>query len=524
MNPFTKRMNEIKSRTAHLAFVQPRLDSGLWFHDDIRNNYYYASYLIAAAADLSLEVEFDREEATLIGSDVLHRVLSLQNRQSEDPLYGHWPLNLNPDPSLAKPNVLPVELMGCLMVLFLNRYGDHLPESVRIEYELSLEAIYRSSFFRVTLHNYNHHDAKYTASKLIFGYRFEDEELLTDGRRGLLMTLNRLHEKGMPEYGALPWFWHWVQAYTCAWECVPDEAIRSDLRSLLDFLWLERSSTYLGGAWVGARMRSLAHDLPRDRNVAFDYVQFGDFPLPSELPRVEYAGFLFHEAPEEARRMALHKDQPVELNKTIIPADAGAAPLHSYSYITGFYAAGGVLERVKEFDNEQHRWEIAFPLGESVSINRLYWFQPGEGFTGGDPRHQCGGEVLFHRDTIIALYSTSECGAERLIGVLPKGRWIEGDNALFGYYQEVYVAIYLRQKFMLMEEQDRFAAISEGLQNGVVVEAISAEELERYSVGDLEAFVRFMADRAPTWEAASDAETVSVSYTTIRGDHLRLSA
>ena len=34
--------------------------------------------------------------------------------------------------------------------------------------------------------------------------------------------------------------------------------------------------------------------------------------------------------------------------------------LHSYVYITESFAIGGMWERIREFDNEQHRWDVAF--------------------------------------------------------------------------------------------------------------------------------------------------------------------
>ena len=99
----------------------------------------------------------------------------------------------------------------------------------------------------------------------------------------------------------LPWFWHWTQAFTCALELMEEPELKRELHELLDELWSLRTFYYLKGAWVGAHSRGWPHDAPRDANVLHDYVQFGDFSLP-EMPRTEYAGFLFHEAPEADRR------------------------------------------------------------------------------------------------------------------------------------------------------------------------------------------------------------------------------
>jgi hypothetical protein len=500
MKSYTNRQAEVIRWVAQQAIKQPRLTSGLWFHNDIRNNYYYASYLLVSAMDEHVDASVDREVALKLGTEIMLRVLKLQNREPEHEQHGHFPLGLHPSPDEAKPNALPAEILGCLMAYFYDRYKEKLPGELMGELELTLDVLYRAPYYRVPQTHYGHHESKYIATKLIFGERYKDEGLLEDGVRELKLTLARLREQGMPEYGALPWFWHWVQAFTCAYECVGDEAIREDLRALLNELWMVRAQHYLGGAWVGARMRSLPHDLPRDRNVLFDYVQFGDFQMPSELPRAEYAGLLFYQAPAEALQIALKRDEPTEMNQVVTPWSADAAPLHKSTYMTKQYAIGGIKERVKEFDNEQHRWDVAFPLTEEGSINHLYMFQPGDGYKEGDPRHQSdNGKVLLHRNTIVALYPPSESGEQRLVGVLPKGDWVQQELGLFGYTHGVYVAMFFMCPFDLNEQSDRIELTSEGLPNGVYVEVMGDEELKLSDVRGLDDFCSLMQGRKPVW-------------------------
>ncbi|RRJ66812.1 hypothetical protein EHV15_30705 [Paenibacillus oralis] len=62
MNPYQKRMKEIAGKAACRAWNQPLLNSGLWFHGDVRDNFYYASYLFAAVADAGEKPPFDRDE------------------------------------------------------------------------------------------------------------------------------------------------------------------------------------------------------------------------------------------------------------------------------------------------------------------------------------------------------------------------------------------------------------------------------------------------------------------------------
>lgn len=302
-SPFEERKIEIIHKVALEAERLSLLESGLWFHDDVRNNFYYASYLFAAVSNPLLELPFDREEGKKKAEHVLYETLMLQNRKRGTYLYGHWPLGLHPVPSEAALNELPVEIMGSLIAYFRKEYGGLVSARLRVALNTSLGHIYRSKFYLKPVVTFSHHEAKYTAAKLIFGEMFEDDELVEDGRQSLKDMLAHIKSKGMPEYGCLPWFWHWVQAFTCALELgsVRDMDLQTTLKEMLDYLWNERAQFYLQGAWVGAHSRGWPHDIPGDANLLHDYVQFGDFKLPETMPRTEYAGLLFYEAPENVR-------------------------------------------------------------------------------------------------------------------------------------------------------------------------------------------------------------------------------
>lgn len=527
MIPYTIRQQEIISAIAAEAGNRPLLDSGLWFHDDVRNNFYYASYLFAAAVDDSLELPCSREEARLKAEAVLLETVLLQNRKPGTALYGHWPLGLGPVPREAAPHELPAEIMGSLMVWFCKRYSAQFSAGLRVAFHTAIGHIYRSGFFRKQVAEFSHHEAKYTAAKLIFGRLFEDEELLEDGRHSLEITLAHIRETGMPEYGSLPWFWHWVQAFTCAWELEEDSAVKGKLGEMLDFLWTERSQWYLQGAWAGAHSRGWPHDVPADGNLLHDYVQFGDFALPSAMPRTEYAGFLFYEAPEQARRVALNRELPVEVRRKTEKVLAGSRErqpaLHSYAYICRDYAAGGMWERVEEFDNEQLRWAFSLPVGAAVGVNRLYFFHPGQGYREGDPRHQSPYmEVLYHRNAVMSLFPVPEGEASPVIGVLPRGEWISQPKALFGYAGNVYFAVYLMNGYKLLERPDYLEVICEGQGGGVVVEALSVMQAEALGIGGLVAFAAAAAQRNPVF---ADGELLTAGYETWTGkDRLQLRA
>lgn len=518
-----KRSRQLVGKMAAQAAALEMMPSGLWFHDDVRNNFYYASYLYAAASDPEIRVRFDRDQAKETAASVLGRVLELQDRREGSGTYGHWPLNLGEDPQQAEPNPLPIELMSSLMLYFFERCGESLPQELRTSFETALQAVYDSRFYDRPLREYGHHEAKYTTAKLLFGAYYSDQDLLEDGRRSLKALLARLNERGMHEYGSQPWFWHWVQSFTCARLLLSDAEITDDLNRMLDYLWRERSLHYIGGAWAGPHARQLAADTPKDGNVAFDYLQYGDFRLPPKLERAEYAGFLFYEAPEEARIAAMDRLVPVEVKKKILKPQANGSDreLHSYTYLTDSYAVGGMWERSEEFDNEQHRWDVTLPLSYELGsvVNQAYFLHPAQGHAEGDLRHSSEVEqILLDRSVVIALYPVPEDQDPTIVGVLPKGEWIREGRALFGQAGGAYLAVYLRHGYEAEEIEDRVNVRSTGSLGAVVIEAASIEEAESLDVEDLESFAELMRTRAPVF--GEDGR--SVSYRSLHSRRLEL--
>lgn len=532
MTEMKSRLAEVRLKTAAAAWSEPLLDSGFWTHGDIRNNFYAASALFAICGDPEVEAPCDRQAGKELASGVLLKVLALQDGDPGSATYGHWPLGLHPEPRLAPINTLPAELMGCLLIWFADRYGAEMEPRLAQAVATAIDRLYGSAYYRVAQRTFGHHEAKYTATKLLLGDRYADSGLLEAGLLDLRLTLARVREQGMAEYGALPWFWHWVQAFACVKDVVKDPAVRSEAAELLDALWTYRARHYLGGAWSGGRMRSLPADLPRDGNVAFDYVQFGDFALPDSLPRVEYAGFLLHEAPASARQAALDRSATAETKRRIHPVGETRTPLHSYLFRTSGFAVGGLLERAAEFDNEQHRWEVTLPLAAVEGANRLYFFPSEDGYSPGDPRHASeGGETLFHRGTAIALYPKTGAG---IAGVLPKGEWIFRERAWFGYASGVLLAVYPFGDCKAVESASRFDCEGAPGRHGFVVEAADAEQAaKRLSIaaegtdcsGLLRDYADLMEGRGPSWkceEASGDA--FDVVYETLDGDRLELAA
>jgi hypothetical protein len=295
---------------------------------------------------------------------------------------------------------------------------------------------------------------------------------------------------------------------------------------MLDYLWHERSLYYLKGAWAGPHAGAWPHDVPQDGNVLFDYVQFGDFPLPVDMPRTEFAGFLFYEAPEDVRRNALDRSMPTEVRKISRTDGQEGKPavIHRYCYITEDYATGGVWERVLEQDNEQHRWDVTLPLTGSPSINQAFFFHPGGIHAEGDPRHESDiAQVMFHQNVVLALYPIPEGEEVAVRGVLPKGEWLHEPNALFGRVEQAYIAVHLQQPCELEERSDRWKAIAPAGPFGVAVEAIGTADAERLCIGSLAEFAAVMREHAPTF--APDASSVAYRSLAANADlELELSA
>lgn len=520
---YKERMAQVDLQMAVRAYREPLIDESLWFHRDIRDNYYYASYLWAAAVNDALPEGFDKDKSLAIAESAFLTILGLQDRDPSSDTYGHFPLQLGPEPRKAKAHVLPAELMGSLIAYFYRTFRRHMNDSLRSAFEETLKHLYHSTYYRQPLREYNHHEAKYTAAKLIFGYLNDDVDMLNDGHRCLRQTLERVENHGLIEYGGLPWFWHWVQAFCCVRELVDRPDIREDAERILDFLWKERCSFYLQGAWAGARSRSWPHDLPRDRNVAFDYVQFGDFELPDDTARTEYAGFLYYPAPEPERLKAIERSEASEVRRRIVKkgADGQEAALNSYMYITSAYAVGGMQERFEEFDNEQHRWDIALPLKADGTVNHAYFFHPGAGYAENDPRHQSRHmELMLYRNVVLAVFPIPAENSNGVIGVLPPGQWIQKGRSLFGQVGQVVFSVHMMQDFHISEERDRVVVQSDGKPNALAIEVMEAADIVKMGCSDVKQFADAGSVKTPMF--TSDEGSIRIEYAAAGGDLLDL--
>ncbi|MFD1906160.1 hypothetical protein ACFSQ7_22390 [Paenibacillus rhizoplanae] len=116
------------------------------------------------------------------------------------------------------------------------------------------------------------------------------------------------------------------------------------------------------------------------------------------------------------RSAALNRQLPVEVCKKTEKVVAGSPErqpaLHSYAYICKDYAAGGMWERVEEFDNEQLRWAFSLPVPAAAGVNRLYFSIRVKATSRAIP----GTKVLIWRCCIIGTRSCrcSRCPKERI--------------------------------------------------------------------------------------------------------------
>lgn len=526
MLSFQDRRKEIVSQAANRAMKLPYLESGYWFHGDIRDNMYYSIHLIAA---VDLGLADNPSQALQKAEDMLLKVLRLQVRDTESDMYGHWPLKLQPTPETAKPNNLPVELTGCLWVFFLKKYGSHLSEELRNEMETSLRHVYESPIIRFEAGRRNHHESKLTTLKLLLGYHFEDKALYDQAFEDLKALLAHVQNNGMAEYGALPWFWHWVQAMTFGWETIEASPVKQTFEGLLEFLWGERAQFYWKGAWIGPQSREQLHDVPLDSNTLLDYIQFGDFPCPAKTPRLEAAGLLEYLAPASIRDAAVNRPLPATIRKLVPPqwGKPETDSLHTYTYLTEDFALGGVWERSQEFDNEQRRWKVTFPLtlpiGE-IGSNQIFFFHPGDKWTEGDLRHEspyCA--AAFEKSVAVALYPIPEDGIRKIVGTLPKGNWIFNETELFGQVGNAYLAIFFPSLCTVEEKADRFAVESAGDHLGIVLEAVSAKDAEAADITSLQEFAKNRAARKPNFRYSADgSREMGVRYAGLSGDTIDL--
>lgn len=526
-----QRQHAIGKLAANKALELPLLPSGFWFHSDVRDNFYYATHLFAYCADREQSSEWSEEQrqsAMRLASDMIRKVLDLQVRDTANPMYGHWPLNLGTDPASAKPNNLPVELMGCLIILFYNKFQNLLAPELKSDLSIAILHIYQSSVYRQPLQQIHHHEAKHTSLKLLLGHQFDDRELLEQGLRFAKQQLQHIRTFGFKEYGALPWHWHWIQSFTCVWEVVDNAAVRETVGSMLDYLWKLRADYYLKGAWVGAQSRQWPHDGPKDNNTLLDYIQFGDFPMPSVITRLEGACLYTYEVSDELKRRATQRSEAEEVKRLIRFAGADGEvteEAHTYAYVTPDYAVGGIWERRTEFDNEQQRWDLTLPLTDAAAIagvNQAFFFHPGAKYKEGDDRHASNyGEVLLHKDAVIQLWHVPGDDTEaypNLIGCLPKGQWTFMERSGYGKIGGVYAAFHLQHGFTAEERADRVSIaspIAEG-SNGVVFEAMSEQEASRLGIVSLEQFAALMERSRPSFNG------LEAVYTTRRQDTLRL--
>jgi len=525
---FETRKLEVTLLAAEKTLQLPLIKDHYWFLDDIRDNFYYAMHLYAATQDDRIQLSREREAAKRLAEMVLINSIKLQDQDSKSPMFGHWPLSLYPEPLGAEKNTLPVEFFGSLLLHFYEKYKGTFSKELHVEINNALSTIYHSNLKDRVPELFNHHETKIFVIQLMFGQFFHDDTMKNNGYYHLKALYHHLTEYGLREYGALPWLWHRIQSLTFAHDYIQDEPIKQTLTDLLNYFWKERAAFYLKGAWVGSHSRGLPHDISKDDNTLIDYIQFGDFPMPSSISRLEGAGFLSYQVPDSILELALNHDQPVEIKKQIRlfseEEKKEREDLHHYVYITSSYAIGGMWDRTEEYLNEQHRWDISLPVEHNDTINQVYFFHPGEGYHSSmeDGRHQSSNsEVLFHKNVVCALYYDLPKKTQLIVGYLPNGEWLKDEKNLYGKVGEVYFSIHLSNPISLIEKESHLLVKSYGNTNGVVIEVLTGHEIKTLNIRNLAEFKNYMGIFKVDFGFKGGDEMV-INYKTTQGESLEL--
>lgn len=202
MNNFLIRRDAVLQLAAEKAFKSPLRASGFWVHEDLRDNVYLAMHGMVYLYESNPE-HFHKKAEFKRCENVLQQAIQLQNMDSCSMMYGHWPLRLADNPKDSEWNILTVELMGSLLILFAQKYPSILTDDVAILLKISIQHIYLSKFYIQPLTHFNHHEAKLTAMKLLLGHIYNDHELLNKGHADLKQLIAQLQKNGFREYGAM---------------------------------------------------------------------------------------------------------------------------------------------------------------------------------------------------------------------------------------------------------------------------------------------------------------------------------
>jgi hypothetical protein len=197
-------------------------------------------------------------------------------------------------------------------------------------------------------------------------------------------------------------------------------------------------------------------------------------------------------------------------------------PLTEYIFRTKHYAVGGIHEYMREFDNEQQRYQITFPVHKDGTANQAYFFHPGEGYQEGDLRHASGcGEVLLYKQVAAALFVVPEKQEDVIVGSLPFGRWKFGQNYSIGDLGDVYLIVHIWQRNEVDLGPHGVKVYSYGRNNGVVMEVVTKEEAESQEITTLEMIYEQVATHPARFTI--EDQSISLNYRSFHGYEIGIS-
>jgi hypothetical protein len=285
---------------------------------------------------------------------------------------------------------------------------------------------------------------------------------------------------------------------------------------------------------VGPHSRVLPHDVPRDSYHLHDYIPFGDFAAPVSISRLEGSGLFTYQVVDSVYTLAVNHSAAREVKKSVPASYINGIPaenLHIYTYLTEQYALGGMYEYMEEYLNEQHRWDISWPLDAVAGhgANQMFFFHPGTGYVEGDVRHPNRySEILLHSNVACALYVVPDGGIQGLVGCLPLGQWLFEEHSGFGEVGETFVYFQLMHTFTTTAQEDRIAVASTftGV-HSVVIEIMTKADALAIGIITLEEFKAKMSDHLAGWiehERGSAVRSAQVHYTSSRKESFLLEA
>jgi hypothetical protein len=340
-----------------------------------------------------------------------------------------------------------------------------------------------------------------------------------------------------------------------------DPVMKRRAQMMCDLLLADFAAEHLRGNYGGGHSRDYPPDIINPlgaQTTRIAWLYFGEpagevWDDPLFQPRIRagweviWGALSSYRMPAMIRRMATDRHEPYvhrerkRVRNVIRFGDQMNPPVYKYTYMTADYVLGSLQGGILQ-PFQQHTWDVTFvspkpyntifTLHPSHSARELGMFFPEElkvlsvnvdrqkgNYTSPDKWNSSSPfeRTFQHRNVLIVLYDIAP-GARHphVDGFFPKTleeRIVDPSGWIFCRGGHCAVAVYPLKPYDWIEEADCWRLRSHELKNGFVVEAASAASPQEF-----DRFMRRM--RHQRVEAEDFEHTLSVSYTTLRGDTL----